>query len=262
MAEKKNESGEPDRPARSSRRLLRSTRERMIWGVAGGLGDYLRIDPTLVRLGFVAATIFGGFGVIAYLVMAVVVPEDDGTGRPREGRRPPTWALILLGLAVLIALPGPLWGWGWHDGGWHWWGFFGPLWLIFLLVAGILVARTLRRGRPFRGSRMAARGAATETAATETAATETAERGDEPPRAVRAIALIVLALAAICAACSIAALAAWATATGHGSVIAGIVIAIGVAIAATAFIADARRIAPWLLASALILALPAGAVAA
>jgi len=262
MAEKKNESEEPDRPVRSSRRLLRSTRERMIWGVAGGLGDYLRIDPTLVRLGFVAATIFGGFGVIAYLVMAVVVPEDDGTGRPREGRRPPTWALILLGLAVLIALPGPLWGWGWHDGGWHWWGFFGPLWLIFLLVAGILVARTLRRGRPFRGSRMAAGGAATETAATETAATETAERGDEPPRAVRAIALIVLALAAICAACSIAALAAWATATGHGSVIAGIVIAIGVAIAATAFIADARRIAPWLLASALILALPAGAVAA
>jgi hypothetical protein len=40
------------------------------------------------------------------------------------------------------------------------------------------------------------------------------------------------------------------------------VIAIGVAIAATAFIADARRVAPWLLAAALILALPAGAIAA
>jgi hypothetical protein len=45
-------------------------------------------------------------------------------------------------------------------------------------------------------------------------------------------------------------------------VVAGLVIAIGAAIAATAFIADARRIAPWLLAAALILGLPAGAMAA
>ncbi len=259
MAERKNENDQQDRPAQSSRRLLRSTRERMLWGVAGGLGDYFGIDPTLVRLGFVAASIFGGFGVIAYLVMAVVVPEDDGTGRPRAGRRPPTWALILLGLAVLIALPGPLWGWGWHDGGWHWWGFFGPLWLIFLVVAGILVARTLRRGRPFGGRRMAA-----ERSADETAATDVAERGDgdEPPRAMRAIAVIVLAIAAICAALSVAALAAWATATGNGEVVAGVVIALGVAIAAVAFVAEARRVAPWLLASALVLAAPSGAVAA
>jgi phage shock protein PspC (stress-responsive transcriptional regulator) len=243
------------------RRLLRSSSDRMLWGVAGGLGEYLRIDATLVRLGFAAAAIFGGFGVIAYLVMAVVVPEDDGTGKPREGRRPPTWAIVLLALAVLVALPGPLWGWGWHDGGWHWWGFFGPLWLIFLIVAGFLVVRAMRRGRPFRGRRDAAQGSADATT-TEAATAETSERGDEPPRAVRTIALVVLALAAICAAASVAACAAWATATGHGEVVAGLVVAIGVAIAATAFLADARRVAPWLLASALILALPAGGIAA
>jgi len=244
------------------RRLLRSSGDRMLWGVAGGLGEYLRIDPTLVRLGFAAAAIFGGFGVIAYLVMAVVVPEDDGTGKPREGRRPPTWAIVLLALAVLVALPGPLWGWGWHhDGGWPWWGFFGPLWLIFLIVAGFLVVRAMRRGRPFRGRREAAQDSADATT-TQAATAETSERGDEPPRAVRAIALIVLALAAICAAATVAACAAWATATGNGEVVAGVVIAIGVAIAATAFIADARRIAPWLLAAALVLGLPAGAMAA
>jgi hypothetical protein len=78
----------------------------------------------------------------------------------------------------------------------------------------------------------------------------------------RAIALVVLALAAICAALCVAAVAAWATATGQGDVVAGVVIAIGAAIAATAFIADARRVAPWLLASALLLAAPAGAIAA
>jgi phage shock protein PspC (stress-responsive transcriptional regulator) len=244
------------------RRLLRSSSDRMLWGVAGGLGEYLRIDATLVRLGFVAAAFFGGFGVIAYLVMAVVVPEDDGTGKPREGRRPPTWAIVLLALAVLVALPGPLWGWGWHhDGGWPWWGFFGPLWLIFLIVAGFLVVRAIRRGRPFRGRRETTQASAAD-ATTAATTGETEERGDEPPRAVRSIALVVLALAAICAAASVAACAAWATATGHGEVVAGIVIAIGIAIAATAFLADARRLAPWLLAAALILGLPAGAIAA
>jgi phage shock protein PspC (stress-responsive transcriptional regulator) len=243
---------------RTQRRLLRSSSDRMLWGVAGGLGEYLRIDPTWVRLGFAAAAIFGGFGVIAYLVMAVVVPEDDGTGQPREGRRPPTWAIVLLALAVLIALPGPFfWGWGWDHGGWDWWGLFGPLWLIFLIVAGVLVVRAMRRGRRSR-ARGAGGGASTEATATET----TEVRDDEPPRAVRAIALVALAIAAICAAFTVAACAAWATATGHGDVVAGIVIAIGVAIAATAFLADARRVAPWLLAGALILGLPAGATAA
>jgi phage shock protein PspC (stress-responsive transcriptional regulator) len=242
------------------RRLLRSSSDRMLWGVAGGLGEYLRIDATLVRLGFAAAAIFGGFGVIAYLVMAVVVPEDDGSGKPREGRRPPTWAIVLLALAVIVALPGPLWAWGWHDGGWHWWGFFGPLWLVFLIVAGFLVVRAMRRGRPLRRRRPASGESDATTAEATTA--EAAGRGDEPPRAVRAIALVVLALAAICAAATVAACAAWATATGNGEVVAGVVIAIGVAIAATAFIADARRIAPLLLAAALILGLPAGAMAA
>jgi phage shock protein PspC (stress-responsive transcriptional regulator) len=263
MAEnEKGKQGEGESAAETprTRRLLRSSSDRMVWGVASGLGEYLRIDATLVRLGFAAAAIFGGFGVIAYLVMAVVVPEDDGTGKPREGRRPPTWAIVLLALAVLVALPGPLWGWGWHDGGWHWWGFFMPLWLIFLIVAGFLVVRAMRRGRPFRGRRDATQDSADATTAEVTTA-ETS-RGDEPPRAVRAIALVVLALAAICAAATVAACAAWATATGNGEVVAGVVIAIGVAIAATAFIADARRIAPWLLAAALILGLPAGAMAA
>jgi phage shock protein PspC (stress-responsive transcriptional regulator) len=246
------------------RRLLRSSSDRMLWGVAG-LGEYLRIDPTWVRLGFVAAAIFGGFGVIAYLVMAVVVPEDDGTGQPREGRRPPTWAIALLALAVLVALPGPLWGWGWgwgdHDG-FDWWNLFGPLWLLFLIAAGVLVVRAIRGGRPFRSRRETTQASAADATTTEAATAETEARGDEPPRAVRAIALVVLALAAICAAASVAACAAWATATGHGEVVAGLVIAIGVAIAATAFLADARRVAPWLLAAALILGLPAGATAA
>ena len=58
------------------RKLYRSRKERMIAGVCGGLGEYFSIDPTLVRLLFVIGTLFGGPGLLAYLIMLVVVPEE------------------------------------------------------------------------------------------------------------------------------------------------------------------------------------------
>lgn len=61
----------------SYRHLTRSTSNRMIAGVCAGLGEYLGIDPTIVRLLTVLA-FFTGFGGIAlvYLIMAIVVPEQ------------------------------------------------------------------------------------------------------------------------------------------------------------------------------------------
>ena len=48
----------------------------MLAGVAGGLAKYFNIDPTIVRLLFVFFTLTGGPGAVAYLVMALVVPEE------------------------------------------------------------------------------------------------------------------------------------------------------------------------------------------
>jgi hypothetical protein len=59
----------------------------------------------------------------------------------------------------------------------------------------------------------------------------------------------------------IAVLSMWAAATGHGAIIAGLVIALGIGIAAAALL-DNRALAPWLLGAALLLAVPAGAIAA
>jgi len=61
----------------NSKQLTRSTSNRMIAGVCAGLGDYLGIDPTIVRLLTVLA-FFTGFGGIAivYIIMAIVVPEQ------------------------------------------------------------------------------------------------------------------------------------------------------------------------------------------
>ena len=58
------------------KQLTRSTTNRMVAGVCAGLGDYLNIDPTVVRLLFILGFfVSGGSILIAYLIMAVVVPE-------------------------------------------------------------------------------------------------------------------------------------------------------------------------------------------
>jgi phage shock protein C len=59
------------------KQLTRSTSNRMIAGVCAGLGEYLNIDPTIVRL-LVLLAFFTGFGGIAlvYLIMALVIPEQ------------------------------------------------------------------------------------------------------------------------------------------------------------------------------------------
>lgn len=59
-----------------NRRLYRSRTDRMISGVAGGLGEYLNIDVTIVRLLFVFFALAGGPGLLVYIVMLLVVPEE------------------------------------------------------------------------------------------------------------------------------------------------------------------------------------------
>jgi phage shock protein C len=58
------------------KKLYRSRQERMIGGVAGGLGEYLNVDPTLMRLAFVILTFFGGSGIPIYLIMWLIIPES------------------------------------------------------------------------------------------------------------------------------------------------------------------------------------------
>lgn len=59
-----------------NRKLYRSRNDRMIAGVAGGLGEYLNIDPTIVRLLFVLFALAGGPGLLVYIIMLLVVPEE------------------------------------------------------------------------------------------------------------------------------------------------------------------------------------------
>jgi phage shock protein PspC (stress-responsive transcriptional regulator) len=165
-----NRKTEEQKPVGPQRRLLRSSTDRVVWGVAGGLAEHLGFSATLVRIAFVVLCLFGGAGVLAYLVLAVALPENDGSGKPVDES---VWARL------------------------------GKVALVCLLVA-----------------------------------------------------------IGICVAVCLAALSAWVTATGHGTVVASVVIAVGVVLVAVAFANLRRRITPALLTLALVLGIPAGAIAA
>ena len=57
-------------------RLYRSRRVRVLGGVAGGLAKYFNLDPILVRVLFVIITILHGFGILLYVILWIVVPEE------------------------------------------------------------------------------------------------------------------------------------------------------------------------------------------
>ncbi|HEV3472908.1 MAG TPA: PspC domain-containing protein [Actinomycetota bacterium] len=58
-----------------SRRLVRSTTDKKIAGVCGGLAAYLDVDSTLLRVLWLFAVLFGGFGVLAYVILWIALPE-------------------------------------------------------------------------------------------------------------------------------------------------------------------------------------------
>lgn len=61
----------------SYRKLTRSTTDRRIAGVCGGLAKYLNVDPTVVRILFLVALICGSLGFWAYLIVWIAAPEDN-----------------------------------------------------------------------------------------------------------------------------------------------------------------------------------------
>ena len=67
------------------KRLYRCRSDRMIWGVCGGLAQYFGMDPTIIRLIFVLLIFANGLSILAYLIMAIVVPlEGSKTAAPKE----------------------------------------------------------------------------------------------------------------------------------------------------------------------------------
>lgn len=173
-----------------STRPRRPRRGKKIAGVAAGIGNRYGIDPVLVRVGFVVATIVGGFGILFYLLGWLFLPEEGDEvagaeallGKGKSSMSP--GLAIVLGLVLLPVMAGTFSG-SWLDGG----GFV----LLALFLVG-LYALHRRRGdanRPLPTS--AAAGPATFSAhgesdsdsgeAADTAATTTASIDATTPHA-------------------------------------------------------------------------------
>ena len=173
-----------------------------------------------MRVGAVALAFLGGAGLLAYLAAVLLIPKEGEDGRPPEA---PNRGLVITGavlLIVAVCVVLPFRG-GWGPG-------WGILPLGFIALAGLFVWRLASGQRP---------------------------EGDA--RAVLRAMALGLALIALCFVLALT--GAWAAAAGGNGVVAGIVIAAGVALIAGAFFGSWAR---WLILPALALALPAGVVAA
>lgn len=129
-----------------STRPRRPRHGRKIAGVAAGIGYRYGIDPVLVRVGFVVATIVGGFGILFYLLGWLFLPEegDEISGAEAllgKGRSSMSSGLaIVLGLLLIPVTAGTLSG-SWLDGG----GF-----VLFVLFLVALYTLHRRRGEAYR----------------------------------------------------------------------------------------------------------------
>src|SRR5689334_913750 len=118
----KNDAPPPSTPG--VRRLTRTSSDKLIGGVAGGLGRYFGVDPILFRIAFVVLTFAGGVGILAYIGLLAFVPADDDS-RPFGQRRDANMiGAVLLGIVVLLILGPPFF-------------FVGPALIPIAIVIGI-----------------------------------------------------------------------------------------------------------------------------
>ena len=116
-------------------RLRRSVGDRKVAGVAAGLARHLDVDPMIVRVAFVVLAFFGGSGLLAYVAMWVLVPEEGSErvplGLDERGR---TVALVAVAVMAALAAIGDTADSWWYPAFW-------PLALVALVVAAVLMRR-------------------------------------------------------------------------------------------------------------------------
>jgi phage shock protein PspC (stress-responsive transcriptional regulator) len=131
-----------DGPTPVTRTLRRSPSDRMLTGVAGGLGEYFAVDAVIFRVLFAVLAFFGGIGLLMYLACWLLLPEpgvevsalDRGIERLRRHRVPP-W-LVIGGGALVLWL------------GWFSWWAPGPTLPALALIAVLLYVLIRRLATP------------------------------------------------------------------------------------------------------------------
>lgn len=140
------------------RSLYRCRHDRRVAGVAAGVAEFFDLDPTLVRIVWFLSIFFGGFGLLLYIVMAIIVPNEPLTeeelATPADAGSPHRHAgrtengglgLTFVGLGLILfgglALANTFFVDLGYSGSFVWPGFI-------LAIGVLLVAAAVRRGEP------------------------------------------------------------------------------------------------------------------
>lgn len=101
------------------KRLTRSVRDKVFSGVAGGIAEYIEVDPVIVRISFVLLTLLHGVGLIVYIVCMVIMPQEillpdemqekykgmEAAGNEKKkGNREKYFGALLMGIGVIFLL--------------------------------------------------------------------------------------------------------------------------------------------------------------
>lgn len=147
------------------KKLYRSKKNEVVAGVCGGIGEYFDVDPTIIRIIFIILTIWGGAGIILYIIGMLVIPyegqdlkqsqernkerakemgkkiemaahdikdEVSKKSKNRDGSVYLGLIIILLGIIFLLRK-------------WFSWFDFEYLWPLFLILIGILILTSSKR---------------------------------------------------------------------------------------------------------------------
>ena len=100
-------------------RLYKSDKDKVFEGVCGGIGEYFNIDPVIIRLMWVVLVVFGGTGIVAYIIAMLIIPKHPELGTeevtPESEITPETysnrfWGIIMMaaGILLLFGIVGPI----------------------------------------------------------------------------------------------------------------------------------------------------------
>jgi len=126
------------------KKIYRSQNDRIIAGVCGGFAEYFGVDPTLVRLVWIFFTIFGGMGILAYIISIILIAESDNlkakkvkTDDDDGDEKLVLWGVVIIIVGILLFFRHqPMVGMLWHAFSGNW---FNILFAIGLIGIGIYI---------------------------------------------------------------------------------------------------------------------------
>ena len=130
-----------DSPTSSIKELHRSREDRILAGVAGGLGRYFDLSPTFFRIAFVILTLVGGAGILIYVGAALIIPDEGRTdsivSEALRRHRDRPWLLVGVALVAIAVVSLVAQADFWPNSGFAW---------VLLLLGGAAIVVAQRRG--------------------------------------------------------------------------------------------------------------------